>query len=66
MRDPARIYDFCNQFAALWATNCPDLRFGQLVSIVFGHMQNEQRDPFFPEEDEMLSYFKKYLGVDRE
>lgn len=63
MRDPERIYSFCNQLATLWATHFPDLRFGQLVSIVFTKMQVEQRDPFFPEEDEMLNYFKKYLGV---
>jgi len=28
---------------------------------VLGDMQGSGRDPFFPEEDEMIEYFKKYF-----
>ena len=61
MRDKNRIYKFCNEFADVWANNVPDWRFGQLICNVFGQMAGEGRDPFFPEENEMIQYFKKYF-----
>lgn len=59
MRDPNRIYDFCNKLATLWATNAPDLRFGQLVYNVFSTCGY---DPFFAEEDEMMKLFEDYFN----
>ena len=64
MRDKNRIYKFCNEFADIWANNVPDWRFGQLICNVFGQMAGEGRDPFFPEENEMIDYFKKYFGIE--
>ena len=74
MRDKNRIYKFCNEFADVWANNVPDAdvwannvpdwRFGQLICNVFGQMAGEGRDPFFPEENEMIDYFKKYFGIE--
>lgn len=64
MRDKNRIYKFCNEFADVWANNVPDWRFGQLICNVFGQMAGEGRDPFFPEENEMIQYFKKYFGIE--
>lgn len=61
MRDPGRIYMFSNKLALLWATQVPDWRFGQLVENVFSMIRGEGRDPFFLEENELLSYFEKYL-----
>lgn len=58
MRNPDRIDEFCAELAKLWKENCPDWRFGQLMVNVLGSLP---RDPFFPEEDEMLEYFKKYF-----
>lgn len=52
-RDPKRIRKFCNQLASAWET-VPDLRFGQLIENVFDMMAHEGRDPFFPEEDEIM------------
>ena len=66
MRDVKRIYEFCNQLATVWATKCPDWRFGQLMSNVLGQMQSEGRDIFFPEEKEMMDYIKKYFGMEDE
>lgn len=63
MRDPNRIYKFCNELANIWVTECPDWRFGQLMLNVLGKMQSEGRDPFFPEEDEMIKYFKEYFNI---
>lgn len=62
MRDPNRIYKFCNELAALWVEHAPDWRFGQMMMNVLGQMGNEGHDPFFPEDDEMLDYFKKYFA----
>ena len=61
MRDKKRIKKFCNELANIWENNAPDWRFGQLICNVFGEMASEKRDPFFPEEDEMIRFFKKYF-----
>lgn len=61
MRDKKRIYEFCNELADLWANNVPDWRFGQLMLNVLGEMQAGGRDPFFPEEKEMMEFFKKFF-----
>lgn len=62
MRDIRRIRKFCNELADIWEENCPDWRFGQLICNVFGQMAAEgRRDPFFPEEDEMIKYFRNYF-----
>jgi len=65
MRDTKRIRKFCNELATIWETECPDWRFGQLMSNVLGKMQSEGRDIFFPEEQEMIDYFKKYFEADK-
>ena len=66
MRNPDRIYKFCNELANIWAIKCPDWRFGQLVMNVLGEMQAGGRDPFFPEEEEMMKFFKKYFHIEDE
>ena len=63
MRDKNRIYKFCNDLSNIWADNVPDWRFGQLICNVFGQMASDGRDPFFPEEDEMIKFFKDYFEV---
>ena len=61
MRDPKRIDEFCAELAKLWH-NVPDWRFGQLMSNVLGeYTYQTHRDIFFPEDDEMLEFFKKYF-----
>ena len=62
MRDVKRIKKFCDELATVWEKNCPDWRFGQMICNVFGEMAME-RDPFFPEEDEMIKFFKDYFNV---
>lgn len=61
MRDVKRIKKFCDELATVWENNCPDWRFGQMICNVFGEMAME-RDPFFPEEDEMIKFFKDYFN----
>ena len=58
MRDPKRIYEFCNKLASIWASEVPDWRFGQLICNVFSEFKH---DPFFYEEDEMIKLFEKYF-----
>lgn len=59
MRDPKRIRKFCNRLAKAWEM-VPDWRFGQLMMVVLGEM-SVKRDPFFPEEDEMIEFIEKYV-----
>lgn len=60
MRDPARIYKFCNELAECWS-KVPDWRFGQLLCNVLG-AEMPGKDLFFPEDDEMIGYFKHYFS----
>lgn len=62
MRNPDRINEFCNTLAEIWHL-VPDWRFGQLICNIFGEMSAEGRDPFFPEEDEMIEYIKKFFKI---
>lgn len=64
MRGHKRIYEFCNQLAWIWATKCPDLRFGQFMENILCKMKLEGFVPFFTEEKEMMDYIKKYFDVD--
>lgn len=57
MRDPNRIDEFCKRLAAVWH-KVPDWRFGQLMVNVLGEMN---RDPFFPEDEEMIEFFENYV-----
>lgn len=58
MRDPMRIYAFCDKLAELWRTYCPDWRFAQLMSNIFASIGN---DPFFWEDDRMEQYLETYF-----
>ena len=61
MRNPDRIDAFCKQLAKVWKEKAPDWRFGQLMMNFLNYVALEyKRDPFFPEESEMLKYLKEY------
>lgn len=62
MRDPKRIDKFCDELKTIW--HCvPDWRFGQLMSNMLGaYVTEKKRDIFFPEEDELMEFFKKYIN----
>lgn len=59
MRDPERIRAFCNRLVKVWEC-VPDWRFGQLMVNALGEMG---KDPFFPEDDEMIEYLEKYARL---
>lgn len=58
MRDPDRIDVFLKRLGEIWKENCPDWRFGQFMINVLSSIK---KDPFFPEEDEMIKYFEDYF-----
>lgn len=61
MRNIERIEPFMKEITKIWKEKCPDWRFGQFMVNVLGDLD---RDPFFPEEDEMLKLFKKYFNIE--
>lgn len=61
MRNPDRIDIFCNALISLWKKYVPDWRFGQLCFNFFCWLDDRGVDPFFPEEDQMIKFFEKYL-----
>ena len=62
MRSADRLDKFYNEICRLHKKYLCDWRFGQLCSNFFGWLMSVQgRDLFFPEEDEMLKWFKQYL-----
>lgn len=55
MRNPNRLYNF------LQVTYMPDWRVRQFWLNFLSWLQNEKKiDGFFPEEDKMLKYLRKY------
>ena len=61
MRDKNRIQEFTKELERIWMQCYPDLRFGQLMMNFLNYVALEhKRDPFFPEESEMLKYLKEY------
>lgn len=62
MRKPERLYAFYDTMRSLHAHFIPDWRFGQLMSNFWGwYWGQTKKDLFFPEEDETLEYFVKYI-----
>lgn len=64
MRDPKRIDKFCDDLKEVWH-QVPDWRFGQLMSnMLNAYVGDTGRDIFFTEEDEMMTFFKKYIETE--
>lgn len=63
IRNPARIDQFTAELSRIWKTYYPDWRFGQFMMnfLVFVQIK-KNRDLFFPEESEMLTYLREYCG----
>lgn len=55
MRNPDRIDPFLERLGKVWK-KVPNWRFGQLMVNIFRSMD---RDPFFPEDDEMIDFIEK-------
>lgn len=59
MRDKNRIPKFLKVLEECWNT-VPDWRFGQMMMNFLGSLD---RDPFFPEDDEMIKKLKEYFKI---
>lgn len=63
MRDPNRLDKFYNEMKEIHKKSFPDWRFGQLMSNFLGWLYSiKGKDPFFPEEGDMIEYFKEYAN----
>jgi hypothetical protein len=63
MRDPNRLDSFYDEVKRIHKKHFPDWRFGQFMCNFLGWLSADQgRDPFFPEEDEMIKYLRDYAG----
>ena len=63
MRNPNRLDAFYEEMKEIHKRSFPDWRFGQLMSNFFGWLMSEKkRDLFFPEEDDMIKYFREYAN----
>ena len=69
MRSNDRIESFLNEFKKVWIKH-PDLRFGQILSIVLGispNLNGEKYesliDPFYIEEDDFIKLLHKKFNV---
>ena len=60
MRNPNRLDDFYDRLKKVHKERHNDLRFGQFMVCVLGDMQASGRDPFFPEEDEMIKFIENW------
>ena len=61
MRDPNRLNNFYQELKNIHKKNFPDLRFGQFIhnfNIWFLNIYG--KDYFYLEDDEILSYIKKF------
>ena len=54
MRDPNRLDKFYDEMKTIHKMSFPDWRFGQLMSNFLGWV--------FPEEEEMIKYFREYAN----
>lgn len=57
VRDPNRVYKYCNEFASMWAS-MPDLRFGQLMGILHRKAKTLGHDLFIMEDDEAMEFIR--------
>ena len=63
MRDPNRLDKFYDEMKEVHKKSFPDWRFGQLMSNFLGWLYSvKKRDPFFPEEEDMIEYFREYAN----
>ena len=63
MRKVERLDKFYDELKEIHKKSFPDMRFGQLMMNFLGFVNStKKRDPFFPEEYEMLELFKEYAN----
>lgn len=63
MRNPNRIYKYCNELAECWS-KVPDWRFGQLFMNFLSYYVNQTKavDPFYVEDEVLFQHMKNYFN----
>ena len=65
MRNADRLDTFYENLKNVHKNAAPDQRFGQFMCNFLGWLAYEKKkDPFFPEENEMLGYLEEYVKSD--
>ena len=59
MEPNKEIHEFCKRLEAAWS-NVPDLRFGQIMSIVWKRAQKMGRDPFCMTNRELIRLYEDF------
>ncbi len=63
IRKAERLDSFYEELKEIHKKSFPDMRFGQFILNVLGWISStKKRDPFFPEENEMLDLIKEYAN----
>lgn len=63
MRKVDRLDKFYDELKEIHKKSFPDMRFGQLMMNFLGFVSStKERDPFFPEDDEMIKLLKEYVN----
>lgn len=59
MRDPNRIYPYCNEIAELWMRQ-PDMRFAQFMMNILGEVRAKSGgcDPFYMGDKDFMELVK--------
>ena len=64
LRDINRLDSFYDELKEIHKKSFPDMRYGQFMMNALGFINStKKRDPFFPEEDEMLNLIKEYANT---
>lgn len=62
-RKADRLDSFYEELKEIHKKSFPDMRFGQFALCFLGWISStKKRDPFFPEENEMLDLIKEYAN----
>ena len=62
MKDKARIRRFCDELAALWEKQRPNMRFGQLVVTLNRALDKPRHDICYLEEEEILDVLRRFFS----
>ena len=63
MRNPDRLDACYDDMKEIHKRSFPDWRFGQLMCNFLGWVYSEKgRDCFFPEEEDMIEYFREFAN----
>lgn len=63
IRNPEKLDSFYKELCEIHKQSFPDMRPGQFLLNALGYINGTlQRDPFFPESDELIKLFKQYAS----